>query len=56
MRAVLRRVVRAARVVIHDPEVERSAKTFALLIATRLAIAIFGSAKVVEIVTSLVGG
>ncbi len=55
MKAILRRAVRVVAVVIHDPEVERGAKSLALLVAVRVALALGASAQVVEIVRQLLG-
>lgn len=55
MKAVLRGALRVARVVIHDPEVERGAKSLALLVAVRVLIALGASSQLIEILRPLVG-
>lgn len=53
MKALLQRVVRALSVVIHDTEVQRSGKSFALLIGVRLALALGASVVYVDMFKSL---
>lgn len=53
-KSVLSKVGRGVRVVIHDPEVNRTGKAFATLIAVRLTLAITGSATLATHVEGLV--
>lgn len=53
MKAVLRRAARVLGIVIHDPEVQRGARSFGVLIAVRVALAVGASAQVVELIRGL---
>lgn len=54
MKELLRRVARVARVVIYDPEVQRSGKSLALLVVVRVALALTGSAQLAEMVEPVI--
>lgn len=54
-RSILSRLGRAVRVVIHDPEVRRSGKSFAVLVAVRIALALGAAPTVVEAVRRILG-
>lgn len=53
-RSVMRRVGRALRAVIHDPEVQRGARGLAVLVIIRLALAVGASAQLVEMLRPVV--
>ncbi len=48
------RLGKAVAVVIHDPEVERSARQFGLLILARLILAAGGSAELVQLILKVI--
>ena len=54
-KSLARRVIRAARVVIYDPEVQRAGKSLAALVAVRLLIAASASAQLVEFIQRILG-
>lgn len=54
MRELLRRAAHVVRVVIHDPEVQRSGKALMLLAGIRLALALGASVQLVELVEPVV--
>lgn len=53
MKAIVQKVARIAGVVIHDPQVQRQGKQFAVLIAVRLLLAAGASAQLVELIQRL---
>lgn len=53
MKAFAKKAGRAVLVVIHDPDVQRTGKSFAVLIAVRLAVALGASAQLVELIQRL---
>lgn len=53
---MLKKILKALAVVIHDPEVDRTGKQFALKIAARLALSGGGVAFFAEIIVKALGG
>jgi hypothetical protein len=52
---LVRKLGRALRVVIHDPEVQRSGKQFGVKIAVRLVLALGGSVQIAELIQKYLG-
>jgi hypothetical protein len=55
IRSTLSRIGRAVRVVIHDPEVHRAGKSFAVLVAVRIALALGASAEMIDVARRILG-
>lgn len=50
VKVLARRALRAGRVVLHDPKVERAGKSLAAILAARAVVALGGSAATVDLV------
>jgi hypothetical protein len=55
VRRIINAAGRAVRAVIHDPEVQRSGKKFAVLVLARLVLALSGSAFLAEQISRYLG-